>query len=491
MSSRPPSTLLPQILVPGENCRARPRAGRAAVLVDGCDYFANLEAVLKQARRSIAIVGWDFDARICLTPETENSPSLGELLRRCVEERPNLQVHILLWSVAVVHGPSAVAPNLLGDGWKDHPRIQFKLDTRHPFYAAHHAKIVCVDGRLAFVGGIDLTVRRWDSCAHAPGLAARLDPDGKAYGPVHDVQMLVDGDAAATLCAMARERWHLATGEPRELPMPDGAEEDLWPTTLVPDFTDVPVAIARTSPAYEGADEIVECARLTLDMIGGARNAIYIEAQYLSAPVIGAALEKRLREERGPDVVVIMTYRSNGLMERFAMGSNRDRLLRRLARADRHGRLRVLYPVVPDGEEEQQVLMHAKLVIADDRVVRIGSSNLNNRSIALDTECDLAIEAITEEDRAAISGLRDRLLAEHLDVAPADVAGALDETGSLAQAIDRLNTNRRGLRPFPALSDAGPSRPLIGTALLDPVRPFSLGRLISRRGRSLSAARAR
>ncbi|MGX5733303.1 phospholipase D-like domain-containing protein [Bosea thiooxidans] len=460
------------------------------MLVDGCPYFSALDAAFRQATRSIVILGWDFDGRIRLTPQGDEDLPLGELLRRCVELQPDLHVHILVWSTSVVHGPSAIAPNVIGAGWEDHPRIHFKLDTHHPFYAAHHQKIVCIDGRLAFVGGIDLTVRRWDCGTHAPGLPARCDPDGRPYGPVHDIQMLVDGEAAEALCVLAEERWRLATGEGYARPAVT-AELDPWPDGLEPDFEDVPIAIARTVPTYGGAQEIAECAQLTLDMIAAARHAIYIEAQYLSSRLIGAALEKRLREPDGPDVVVIMTYQSRGVMERFAMTSNRDRLLRRLGKADRRGRLRALYPVVPDGDGEEQVLIHSKLVIADDRLLRIGSSNLNNRSIALDTECDLAIEGTSREERRAIAGLRNRLLAEHLAASAQEVTSAIASTGRLVPAIDRLNGKRRGLRPFPALTDGGPSRPLLGTALIDPTRPFSLSSLFRRRGRSLSASGAR
>lgn len=479
------------LLRSGRNCTTLAHADRAAVLIDGAAYFTNLEIALKNARRSIFILGWDFDGRITLRPDCpEEAQSLGELLRSCVEEKPDLHIYILVWSVSVLHGPSAIKPNLLGAEWDKHPRIHFRLDTRHPFYAAHHGKIVCVDGQLAFVGGIDLTVRRWDCSDHAAECVERCDPEGQPYAPVHDMQMLVDDEAAATLCGMARERWHRATGEECEPADCHCAEHDAWPEGLKPDFRDIPVGVARTIPDYEGAEEVAECARLTLDMIGAAQSSIYIEAQYLTAPLICAALQRRLREPSGPDVVIILTYKSRGMMERFAMGANRDRMLRRLARADHAGRLRVFYPVIPCSDGEKQIMTHAKLVITDDHVVRIGSSNLNNRSIALDTECDLAIEARSEAERACISTLRSRLLSEHLAVAPEDVERALSETGSLVKAIDQLNTGGRGLRQFPALSANGPDRPLLLTALLDPARPLRLKRLLGDRAPRLLSARA-
>ncbi len=468
----------PSILKPGTNCSNVALAARAAVLIDGAGYFTQLQEALESARSSIFILGWDFDGGIRLRPDLdeERSPRLGDLLRRLVEERPALQVHILVWSVSVVHGPSAVAPALLGSGWEDHPRIHMKLDTSHPIYGAHHQKIVCIDGKLAFVGGIDLTVHRWDSQKHRPDDPLRVDADGVAYPPVHDAQMLVDGDAAASLCRLACERWQYATGESLDGRAGDPAD-DPWPAGLEPDFRDCAVAVARTAPAYGGRKEACEVGLLTADMIAAARREIYIEAQYMTAQSVGDALARRLAEPDGPDVIVVMTLRSRGLIERFAMANNRDRLIRRLARADRFRRLRVLYPVVPcaDGEEEQQVLVHSKIIIIDDMLLRVGSSNLNNRSIGLDTECDLAVEARSEADRAGIAAVRNRLLAEHLDCSERLIRLALADGERLARLVDRFNVRPRGLRAFPAMSGRGPTRPAFGTALLDPIRPFRLG----------------
>jgi phosphatidylserine/phosphatidylglycerophosphate/cardiolipin synthase-like enzyme len=126
---------------------------------------------------------------------------------------------------------------------------------------------------------------------------------------------------------------------------------------------------------------------------------------------------------------------------------------------------------------ETDIYIHSKLIIVDDDFVRIGSSNLNNRSIALDTECDLAIEAENESHRLAIRRLRERLLAEHCGTRP-ELLARVNET-SLIRMIDRLNHGARYLRPFELPDDAdGPTSPLPGTRLLDPERPFRLSRFL-------------
>src|SRR5438093_344778 len=91
----------PRVIAPGRNCWRVEEAGRAAVLVDGAPYFAALEETMRRARRSILILGWDFDGRTLLRPDTPLAErvALGDMLRRLVEKNPALEVRILVWSV--------------------------------------------------------------------------------------------------------------------------------------------------------------------------------------------------------------------------------------------------------------------------------------------------------------------------------------------------------------------------------------------------------
>lgn len=458
------------ILKEGHNCWRIAPAKRAAVLIDGANYYAQLDKVIRGALKSILIIGWDFDASVKLLPELPDYPKLGDLLRSLVEERPLLEVRVLVWSVAVLHAPSAPLPLLFGAPWEDHPRIQVRLDREHPIYGAHHQKIVCVDDTVAFVGGMDLTIRRWDTTEHLADHPLRKDPDGVPYPPVHDIQMAVEGEAARVVADVARERWHRAIGE--NVPPVTGAA-DLWPDDLQPDFTDTPVAVVRTSASWEGAPEVTEGMALTIDALSAANRSIYIEAQYLTAPLVGKLLAESLARANGPEIVIIVRRLFTSIMEGFVMGGNQKRLVQRLRRADRYGRLGVYYPVVLGETGDCPVTIHSKIIIVDDDFVRVGSSNLNNRSIALDTECDLAIEGSDDERRRTIAGLRERLIAEHLDTTPQAVRDTRVAEGSLLRAIERLGCNRRCLRLFPDFGKL-PTRPVFGTWLMDPPRPFFL-----------------
>jgi phosphatidylserine/phosphatidylglycerophosphate/cardiolipin synthase-like enzyme len=316
-------------LIPGRNCMLVARASRAVLLVDASQYFSCLAEVFSRAESSILIIGWDFDGRIKLCPDHDGCPPLGPFLRSLVEAKPDLHVNILVWSLAVVHAPGAPLPLLIGERWQEHPRITLRLDREHPVYASHHQKIVCIDDRLAFVGGIDLTVRRWDTCRHAEDLDCRTEPDGTPYGPVHDVQMMVEGDAAKSLADVARDRCR--TASLRVPPTVSRPRDDLWPKLVEPDFTDCPIGIARTAPAWRGFLALDEIAQLTLDVLSSAQTAIYLEAQYLTSRLVRRWMEKSLASGHGPEIVIILKRTLSGVLERLIMGGNRDRLLRRLA----------------------------------------------------------------------------------------------------------------------------------------------------------------
>ena len=458
-----------RILKPGRNCWQVAKARRGAVLVDAADYYRHLHDALSKAERSIVILGWDFDGRIKLCPDRgpDEAQPLGPFLRALVEARPDLEIRILVWSAAVVHAPGNSKALLLGDAWQEHPRIHLHLDTKHPFYASHHQKVVVIDESVAFAGGIDLTIQRWDTSGHTPGHVCRVTPDGSAYEPVHDLQMAVEGDAARALGELARQRWQQAIGE--TLPAIEPSTEN-WPDGLPPDFTDVPVAIARTAPGWGRSPPVREIARLTADAIAAARRTLYMEAQYLSSTMVRNALARRLAQRDGPEIVMVVTPFSRGFFERTVLSANRDRIMRRLGRLPGAHRLRFYYPVVPGPEGDCKVMIHAKVMIVDDDLLRVGSGNLSNRSMGLDTECDLAIEATGKAMRRTIAHVRARLLGEHLGVAPERFAEAHAGEGSLIAAIEALNNGPRALRVF-APGD-GPTVLALGTRIIDPARPW-------------------
>jgi phosphatidylserine/phosphatidylglycerophosphate/cardiolipin synthase-like enzyme len=464
------------ILRPGRNCWRAPEAHRVAFFIDAAGYFQALRAALAQARESVLIVGWDFDQNIRLDPQARPGETLGMLIASLVAARPSLRVRILVWGFSTFYGANHQPALSLAERWHARlPRVEFVLDDNYPLGASHHEKIVCIDDALAFVGGIDLTAERWDTQAHDMMNPCRFEYDGEPYLPVHDLQMMVDGDAARSISYLVRRRWLAATGERVSPAVPAG---DSWPAGVMPSMEDVIVGIARTRPAYGDDDGVREVEALNVDALRSARETIYLETQYMTAQSIGDVLAARLEEPDGPEVIVVVTRQSNGLVEQFAMGSNRDRLFRRLKAVDRHGRFRAYYAVVPrpDGGE-QTVGIHSKLMIVDDSFVRIGSSNFNNRSMGVDTECDLAVEARCDDDSAAIRSLRNRLLAEHLGIEEDALAATVAQSRSVIAAIELLGGGPRRLRPCDIDLAEGTDEPITGTAILDPIEPINLSYL--------------
>src|SRR3546814_3780430 len=123
---------------------------------------------------------------------------------------------------------------------------------------------------------------------------------------------------------------------------------------------------------------------------------------------------------------MVMPKTADGWLEQMAMDAARVELVRAIAKA-RHGdRLRIY---VPHTEQGDPIYVHAKTAIVDDRLIRVGSANLNNRSMGLDSECDVTHDAALSANRGVaptLRGLRESLIAEHLGVEPGGVARLLD-----------------------------------------------------------------
>jgi phosphatidylserine/phosphatidylglycerophosphate/cardiolipin synthase-like enzyme len=466
----------------GYNCCAVARAERVAFLVDAEAYFRAFYDAALRAQRSITILAWDFNSqtRLHFDAQAPNDPPalLGEFLNFLVKRRRDLHVHVLNWDYPMVFGTDRELPPLYGFGWTPHRRVHLRYDDTHPVAGCQHQKVVVIDEQVAFVGGIDLTVRRWDRPDHAPD-DERRTADGKAYPPFHDLMVALDGDAARALAALTRERWLNATGSrlrvaPGKAPATVAAA-DPWPAGLDPALTEVEVGIARTAPPHGEQPGIKEVERLYLDMIRAARDSIYIENQYFTSPRIAAAIEERLAEPDGPEVVLVLRLLSHGWLEEATMHVLRARLIARLRAADPHGRFHVYTPHIPGLAEGCCLDVHSKLMIVDDRVLRVGSANLCNRSMSIDTECDVAIESRGEARVAqVITAFRDRLVAEHLGVPPEALQRKIREHGTLHGAIGALqDPEGRSLRPLENLPDY-PDALINVVSVADPDEPISL-----------------
>jgi phospholipase D1/2 len=467
------------ILVPGDTCWRIERAERFAFIVDANDYYRFAKQAILNARHSVMLIGWDFDSRIELEPEgatLEGPNRLGPFLSWIADRRPEVEIYLLKWRLGVIETLSRGETPFYLLQWMAKKNIRLKLDGAHPPLASHHQKIVAIDDQLAFCGGIDMTLGRWDTREHRDKHPNRRSPWGRSLQPWHDATTCVDGEAAKALGEIARERWFRATGETLpERPKSD----DLWPETLEPTFERVDVAISRTVAAYEDHPQVSEIEELYLAAIASARRFLYIESQYFASRRIAEAVIARLIEIDGPEIVIVNPESQDGWLEEATMGAARARLIDHVRRTDKQKRFRVYYPATATGAP---IYVHAKVMIVDDRLLRVGSSNLNNRSMGFDTECDLAIDAGGDETLSRkIVAVRDDLLAEHLGATPEIVATKIEDTGSLIATIEALGRNGRRLVELEVREVGDVEDVLAETDFVDPERPPGVMKRAKRR----------
>ncbi len=462
-----------KILKPGKNCWQTAHADKVALLIDGENYYGAFHRALQKARHSVYILAWDIDSRMRLVRgdvDTEGwpvelAPFINEVLRR----NPKLNIYLLNWDWAMVYTLEREWLPMYKPSWKSQKRLHFKLDGECPVGASQHQKVVVVDDEIAFSGGFDLGKNRWDSSEHSHNDPRRINPDNQAYPAFHDVQMLVSGAAARALGDLARERWLRATGE--RLSPPPAKSETAWPDYVESWFENVDVGIARTLPDYPPYDEVREVEQLFIDSIPAAKDIIYIENQYFTSWRIAELLADSLQAETGPEIVLVLPRLSGGWLEQMTMDVLRYRVACQLIEADKHKRLRICY-LHNDEMTDTLISLHAKITIIDNTLMRVGSANLSNRSMGLDSECDMVIEADDEQQEDKIRAFRERLLSEHLAMEPAELQQALVSAGSVTHLIDKRQDQPRTLKLLDCQVSQMTEDLLPSSAVIDPERPL-------------------
>ncbi len=465
------------------------RASRAHVVIDAAAYFVLMQQAMLRAQQRIHMIGWDFDTRVRLGPGRKfyNLPTkgvqparLGPFVIWLTERTKGLQVRVLKWNFGALKFIFRGSMILDLFRWWINPSIDFKFDAAHPLGCSHHQKIIVIDDGFAVCGGIDMTSDRWDTPEHLEADPRRRHPYGtRLYGPWHDLSMLVEGDAAAALAELGRERWVQAGAAPL-LPCSPQAET-AWPPSLKAEFRDVEVGIARTRSAWGGLDEVREIEALFVEHIRRAKRFIYAESQYFASRTVAEAIAERVAEPDPPEIVLINPESADGWLEQAAMDGARVRLCRAIGERDHLRRFRIY---IPRNAAGTPIYVHSKAMIVDDEIVRIGSANMNNRSMGLDSECDMFIDAArpgNDHAREPIRRLRIRLLAEHCGMDEAEVEAELELHGSMFDLIENAPRRRKQIDPFVLRPLTEAEKAVADTALLDPERPEELFEPFSRR----------
>lgn len=256
-----------------------------------------------------------------------------------------------------------------------------------------HRKILTIDGRLAFTGGLNLGDEYWGP------------EEGAERGGWRDTHVRIAGPAVRELEALFLESWFRA-----DAPAPLSWYEALH--EIPEPIGDVSCAVVADGPVYRRR----RTRDLVIDALDRAERQVWFSSPYFApGRRVLAALEEA--GERGVAVDLLLAGRRHDhpLLRRAAR-SLLPRLLERGVRV----------------HEYDRVMMHAKVALFDRRWVIVGTSNLDRQSFEHSYEVNLVLEGGDVADRVGAM-FRD----DSAQSLPVDVA-ALAARGPLERLLDRL-----------------------------------------------------
>jgi len=375
-----------------------PRAGCSLdVLVDGAEIASRMAAALESATSHAYLAGWYFSPDFALV-RGENPVVLRNLLAELAER---VTVYVLAWAGAPLplFRPSRATVRRMLDELCEGTKVHRATDSKERPMHCHHEKTIVVDDRLAFVGGMDLTVESGD----------RFDDRGhvaRAQIGWHDASVEMQGPVVADVAEHFRMRWREVTGE--QLPAgpvpPPTGRHTLQIVRTVPEhvYKAVPRGEFRILESYVRA-------------LRAARSLIYIENQFLWSPEIATVLTDKLRRApaAGFRLVLLLPAKPN-----TGVDDTRGMLSELVEADDGGGRLLACTIYARHGSLSDPVYVHAKVAIVDDAWLTIGSANLNEHSLFNDTEMNVVCR-----DADVVRATRLRLWSEHLELPENDIAG--------------------------------------------------------------------
>jgi len=374
------------------------RAGCSVeLLVDGAEILPRIVADVDAASSHVHVSGWYFTPSFRMG---DDGPTLRGLLAEAATRVP---VRVLGWAGAPLplFHPDRGEARATRDELTRGTRIEMQLDARERPFHCHHEKLVIVDDRVAYVGGLDLTSfngNRNDSSDHPPRIGIGW----------HDTCTRIEGPIVGDVAAHFALRWR---GPLQSIgaPAADGALD---------------VQLVRTVPerVYAGLRRgeftILESYRRALR---AAERFVYLESQFLWSPELIEILSAKLRDPPRSDFRVVVLLPSNP-------NNGRD---------DTRGQLGVLVNAAKEGGDDARFLactlfqpkgrpvyVHSKAAIVDDAWLTVGSANLNEHSLFNDTEVNVVVH-----EASFVRDARLRLWSEHLE---------RDAAGDAVEVIDDL-----------------------------------------------------
>ena len=249
------------------------------------------------------------------------------------------------------------------------------------------------DDEVAFVGGINIARGSMAGSDHA-----EPDPElgftrGERYSNVHDVHCLVRGPVATDVHENFVMRWNGASERGRRHgSWPHGRTEDLAePSGRSPEVGSTTAQIQRSvlPGLYDALPDGENSVREQyLSAIAGARDYVYIEDQILLSRVVLVALRDAL--ERG---VLVMASVPGDPMPELAAARAHPGIAAAYDALAALGAYEGFCLSAPCTRREwgyEEVYVHAKTAVVDDRWATIGSTNLVFSSFRGDTEMNIS-----------------------------------------------------------------------------------------------------
>ncbi|PRP76312.1 phospholipase D1 [Planoprotostelium fungivorum] len=497
----------------------------ASWLIDGEQTYATIAEAMCAAKESIYITDWFMTPELFMKRDATATieDRLDKILRR--KAREGVKVYILLWketSIAVKLNSAQTKRKMLSL----HENIQvIRHPPLEPLNWSHHQKTVVVDGDIAFVGGMDLCYGRWDTQDHRcvdnchlntlwPGkdyanpnkrsldhpeapFREHIDRETVPRMAWHDISVRLDGMGARDVAYNFIQRWNHHKEFNGETNYPYLIPKAI--NSIPPTKGTCRVQLLRSITEWSGG-VLTERSiyNAMIDMIQKAEHYIYIENQYFISSLASGGIENTIAEE----------------------------ILKRIIRAIREGqvfRVFVLIPVLPDGVYEEnagiryimkwqydticrggrsimeqihtmfpdvdpldyitfhslrshgnlddvvvteQIYVHSKLMITDDRRVLIGSANINDRSLRGDRDSEIACliedtdSFVTRMNRQEYTAnrfafnLRVNLWGEHLGLNPEEIKLVADPVSTVTYKYWRLvssNNTKIFVSVFPGI----------------------------------------
>jgi len=545
------------------------RRSLARFLIGGKATFKMIAESIQLAKHEIFILGFWVTPHLPLVREgnvlPDNSdPRLSALLRVAADR--GVRVFVLVFHeipMFLPHDSEYLEAEL------QHPNI-FLVRHRSRFDSnrlwTHHEKVVVVDQQLAFLGGIDIALGRYDDARHRLGdvpahvwedqdysnprikdfsdvrkKGDTLDRREQHRMPWQDVQCMLLGRPAQDVVRHCIERWnHAKTTKPQYakfptallqrktavcnasiMGLPSQREANHWPPEIS-EWRDCTVQLVRSVGRWSAGTRTESSVHAAYcDLVQDAENFIYIENQFFVSGMEGddmmgnrvaEALYRRVvraHARRQTFHVMIVLPLLPLLDGNLAPNASSNvlfvmhwqyRTLRALRnRLEEAGvdpdaffsiyGLRTWDFLGGENVKTEQIYVHSKVMVIDDRVAVVGSANINDRSLLgmRDSEIDVIIhdtegrlpaaaaaaaaaDSVPTHNGTSASQLREALFAQHLGCSEEDLRGRFADPASAKSVQDMRGIANRNTAIYESVFGALPS---------DSIRSWS--ELVSRR----------